>query len=272
MTGSEEIKNVVKKSQDKGLTPEEEKAFKEKLKKDIIAMKVTDGELISEKKVTSGKTVINYIKMGNELLKARKLLYGQLYTVINDNILKRKTIQRYIKLVLTVESSKAFSRKGNKSNETIDSLEADTRVTDLIENGVEGLTSPSFSKINNMKELSNSDFKAVLEGDNEPYSELLKQKKDERDAKKQAEREELEKKMQPVGMDKKVYERLLEGGIFHVIDELHDKNNEIIELNNQIRALDLEVAKMDVENEVQSDMITDLNQSTPKPYLKAVGN
>jgi hypothetical protein len=265
MTVLEKVKKAVKDDQKQELTPEQLEKYKKTLKEDITKLMSIDDEVISEKKETSDKAVINYIKIGHELLKARQTLYGKIYDVIDESIMKRKTIQRYTKLILTVDSAKAFSVKGNKSQKTINGLKADERLIKLIEDGVDNLKSPSFTKINYMKELSDDNFKLVLNGENEPYTALMKKKKAEREQAEFEKEEELNKEMQPKGMDEKVYQDLLDSGIHYVIEDYHNSMNENKELKKQNERLSELLRLVNVQNEVYADV------SGVPPMLHVVG-
>jgi hypothetical protein len=110
------------------------------------------------------KSLIDNIQLGVDLLEARKELGKRFYTVINDDVMSNKSVQRYIKLVLHTNSYEAFAEKSSAVN-----LNTDKRIVELKVEDIENLKDPSMNKIMKMKQLTDGDFDKVVSGDDEPY-------------------------------------------------------------------------------------------------------
>ena len=123
---------------------------------------------------SSRNNVVSSIKLGLALLKARKLLKGRFYNVINKDIIHKRQCQRYIKLVITVDSYQYL--KNSMKDVDIDSLTVDENIESIstTPESIENMRFCSQKKLILMKEkMSYEEIKDCLAGDDAKYNEII---------------------------------------------------------------------------------------------------
>lgn len=116
---------------------------------------------------SDGRTaLISYIKLGKALMDARNELGATFYSVIDDSVMPRKTVIRYIRLVADEKSHDVLSKKPNND----DKIMEDKNVMGLLEedSDISKLKDASMSKLSKMKSLSVKNFEKVINGDDTP--------------------------------------------------------------------------------------------------------
>ena len=112
-----------------------------------------------EKAYKSGrKSLWEYVQLGKSLVSARNELKGEFYEVINDQIINKKQVQRYVSLVIDSKSKIDFA------DQTGNDLEIDARIEDLNEKSFDNMKDPSMTKLLKMKTFSPEDFNMILSG------------------------------------------------------------------------------------------------------------
>ncbi len=125
------------------------------------------------------RSIIDYISLGNILLKYYKILGPKdLYAILYGKetpILSESRCRRYIALVL----HRDCKTKTNMSKDDLKALKADERLTKLTVDQIKNLRDPSQEKIKKMKMYLESDdeFDAVINGDDSIYIEKCETRK-----------------------------------------------------------------------------------------------
>lgn len=161
------------------------------------------------------QSIITYIELGKTLLEAKRTLGDRFYIVITEEIIAQKQVQRYIKLVLTKDSEEKYAKSMKAKKEDFDNIKMDKRILELSEDSIQNMKKPSMNKLLRMKSLSTADFKKVINGDDSPYDNLIK---DEAKIAKENRDKELKDK-QPDGMSDNEYKKLLKDGVHEILNK-----------------------------------------------------
>jgi hypothetical protein len=217
------------------------KNIAEKTKKAVDQKKVALDNVTAAMKAaySSGSTaLINYIKLGKALMDARNELGSMFYAVIHDDVMPRKSVIRYIRLVAYENSYDILSKKPNDNDKII----ADKRVMELLEedSDISALKDASMTKLTKMKGLSSKDFDKVINGDDTPLEgttgggDVASERRTIKIKLKDLFDDEYANKM----MASKINEALLE--LCKVQEVVKEKDNKITDLEVEIQRLNTE--------------------------------
>jgi hypothetical protein len=116
-----------------------------------------------KKAADAGKrSVVADIELGIALLSARNSLGSLLYKVITNDIIHRKKINRYLKMV--AETSCDSLLENAPSDGDKGKLKTDQRIAAIKEEDIPAFKNPSHAKLTIMRHLSNKDFEETLSG------------------------------------------------------------------------------------------------------------
>jgi len=207
--------------------------------------------------------VLEIIKLGVNLVKFKQELGSRFFTVINQEVLNSKLIYRYIRLVITLDSQIEYDKTVKGKKENIDLIVLDERIVSLNKSNLSKMINPSINKIENMKPLSNENFKDVINGDDKSYeSHMLV-------VKEKIKNEKMEKE-KPSDMDENTFNQHIKDGIFETIRKLNDKSEKVTELSKEVSELKLEIEKLTKEN-IKLESMNDLSHNMLDKLLPTNG-
>ena len=224
------------------------------LSKEQIESRVEKAKRLFARVNSSRKaTLVEKLEFAKFLLETKKELKNEFYKHITEDVISRKQVGRFLKIILTIESVKNFVQGMSHKYKEADKIEAnlallveDTRVTSLTKEEIEKMKEPTVATIENAKFAdSDEDFLKAIEGDEEilksikeKKSEISKEKKSESDAEAKEKEIELQKEIaskKPENMDIDTYQNLLKEEKTTLISlyqaQLDELNNYLKELS-----------------------------------------
>ena len=182
------------------------------------------------------------IKLGVALLEARQALGANLYEVIKSDIIHKKTMQRYIRMVTHRDCDDQLAKKPHFDDKI--NLKVDTRVVALLECSFPKFSIPSMGKITSMRHLSDENFKKVLDGDYKPLEESIKERnKLTQSGKFKTELEEKFKKLGLSDEESKAY--VYESSNTALLNELHDVTSAVKKMSEERIPLEEKIIQLE---------------------------
>jgi hypothetical protein len=237
------------------------------------ASKLTDQEKNFQEKIKSLRKTVNkndretlcsYIELGKELLKIKLELKDRFYFAITDEILPKKQVQRYLKIVLITDEKNNSLSKLMKDTEKMRTQE-DTKVTSLTPDTIhENCEVLSLSKLSIAKELKEDKFNVLMkEGDNSIIESHIESKNKKLKATKDADKEEHFKEVSDV-IEKSSYDIYC--------DDTEAAINAIAEQKRYSDDLEKELEDLKQKAELLTKELTDLANSTEALHKAGVIN
>lgn len=129
-------------------------------------------------------TLKQKIEFAKELLEAKKELKNEFYTYITEEIISRKQVGRFLKLILTPEAVKNFSKGMSHKNKEADKIKAnlsllveDKRVTSLTVEQIDTMVEPTEKTIYTAKlAKTDEDFLLAIKSDEETIKKIKPKK------------------------------------------------------------------------------------------------
>jgi len=165
-------------------------------------------------------TLKEKIEFAKYLLEMKKKLQNEFYKVITKDIISRKQVGRYIKLILTTDSKQDYAKgmchRGKNPDEIekkLDLLVEDVRVASLTVEQIDTMPEPTTVSIEKAQEAeTHEEFLKAIAGDKDTLDAIRDKKsavsKTKKETEEIAEQERLEK-LKPANMENDTYQDLL---------------------------------------------------------------